>query len=148
MSAIVKCPHCNKDVELGVINMGEPSEVPPTPEPTIPNPPTSPKPIKSDFKGTLVNVTQASQMRNSINVEGTIERKGESRTINLKSGGTLDTCDVFLVDNSGEIKLTLWGEDIKKIDDGKQIRIENGYTNMFKGEVSLTKGKYGKLIIL
>ena len=87
-------------------------------------------------------------MRNGISIEGKIERKGESRTINLKSGGTLDTCDAFLVDQSGEIKITFWGEDINKVDDGTQIRIENGYTSSFKGDVSLTKGKYGKLIIL
>ena len=62
MSAIVKCPHCQKDVELGVINMGEPSEVIPT-KATAP-PPPPPKSV--DFKptdkmpeGKLVNTEQA-----------------------------------------------------------------------------------------
>jgi replication factor A1 len=53
-----------------------------------------------------------------------------------------------LVDESGEIKLTLWGDDISKISDGSKIKITNGYTNTFKGEVSLTKGKYGQLEVL
>jgi replication factor A1 len=91
---------------------------------------------------------QAKNMRNGIDIEGTIERKGEPRTVNKKSGGTIDVCDAYLVDESGEIKLTLWGDDIAKISNGSQVKITNGYTNTFKGEVSLTKGKYGQLEII
>jgi len=29
-----------------------------------------------------------------------------------------------------------------------RVKVENGYTNTFKGEVSLTKGKYGKLEVI
>jgi replication factor A1 len=98
----------------------------------------------------MVTVTaeQAKNMRNGIDIEGTIERKGETRTVNKKSGGTIDVCDAYLVDESGEIKLTLWGEDIAKINNGSQVKITNGYTNTFKGEVSLTKGKYGQLEVV
>ncbi|MCH8860382.1 MAG: DNA-binding protein [Thaumarchaeota archaeon] len=98
----------------------------------------------------MVNVTteQAKNMRNGIDLEGTVERKGETRTVNKKAGGTIDVCDAYLVDESGEIKLTLWGDDISKISDGSKIKITNGYTNTFKGEVSLTKGKYGQLEVL
>ena len=98
----------------------------------------------------MANVTtdQAKNMRNGIDLEGTVERKGETRTVNKKVGGTIDVCDAYLVDESGEIKLTLWGDDIPKISDGSKVKITNGYTNTFKGEVSLTKGKYGQLEVL
>ena len=98
----------------------------------------------------MVNVTteQAKNMRNGIDLEGTVERKGETQTVNKKAGGTIDVCDAYLVDESGEIKLTLWGDDIPKISDGSKVKITNGYTNTFKGEVSLTKGKYGQLEVL
>ena len=98
----------------------------------------------------MVNVTteQAKNMRNGIDLEGTVERKGETRTVNKKAGGTIDVCDAYLVDESGEIKLTLWGDDIPKISDGSKVKITNGYTNTFKGEVSLTKGKYDNLEVL
>ena len=98
----------------------------------------------------MVDVTtdQAKNMRNGIDLEGTVERKGETRTVNKKAGGTIDVCDAYLVDESGEIKLTLWGDDIAKISDGSKVKITNGYTNTFKGEVSLTKGKYGQLEVL
>jgi len=98
----------------------------------------------------MANVTteQAKNMRNGIDLEGTVERKGETRTVNKKAGGEIDVCDAYLVDDAGEIKLTLWGDDIPKISDGSKVKITNGYTNTFKGEVSLTKGKYGELEVL
>ncbi len=96
----------------------------------------------------MTTAEEAKNMRNNINIEGTVERKGELRTVNKKAGGTIDVCDAYLVDESGEIKLTLWGDDIQKINDGSKIKITNGYTNTFKGEVSLTKGKYGTLEVV
>lgn len=97
----------------------------------------------------MVTADQAKNMRSGINIEGTVERKGQPRTVNMKSGGTIQVCDAFLIDEAGgEIKLTLWGDEVDKIQEGAKIKIENGYTTSFKGEVSLTKGKFGKLDIL
>ena len=97
----------------------------------------------------MVTAEQAKNMRGSVDIEGTVERKGEPRTVNMKSGGEIDVCDAFLIDEEGgDIKLTLWGDDIPKVNNGTKIKITNGYTNSFKGEVSLTKGKFGKMDIL
>lgn len=97
----------------------------------------------------MVTAEQAKNMRSGINIEGTVERKGEPRTVSMKSGGTIQVCDAFLIDETGgEIKLTLWGDEVEQVKDGTKVKIENGYTTSFKGEVSLTKGKYGKLEII
>ena len=94
----------------------------------------------------MVTAEEAKNMRSGIDIEGVVERKGEPRTVNKKMGGTIDVCDAYLIDSTGaELKLTLWGDDITKVKDGSKIKITNGYTNTFKGEVSLTKGRYGKL---
>jgi len=96
----------------------------------------------------MVTAEEAKNMRSGVNIEGKVERKGEPRTVNKKSGGTIDVCDAYLVDDSGEIKLTLWADDIPKINDGDTIKITNGYTNTFQGEVSLTKGKFGQMEVI
>jgi len=97
----------------------------------------------------MVTTEQAKNMRGGVDIEGTVERKGEPRTVNMRAGGEIDVCDAFLVDEAGgEIKLTLWGDDIPKVNNGSKIKITNGYTNSFKGEVSLTKGKFGKMDVL
>jgi len=97
----------------------------------------------------MVTAEQAKNMRSGVDIEGTVERKGEPRNVSMKSGGTIDVCDAYLVDETGgDIKLTLWGEDVERIKDGAKIKITNGYTNSFKGDISITKGKFGKLDVL
>ena len=93
-------------------------------------------------------IKQASAMRSGINVVGTVTGLEEPRTLNLKSGGTLQKRDVTLTDDTGSIILSVWGEDIEKVKKGSEVEIVNGYTNIFKGNVSLTKGKFGQLKVL
>lgn len=83
-------------------------------------------------------------MRN-FSVTGKIDSVGEPRTVNLRAGGTNTVADAIISDESGSIKLSLWGEDINKIQAGDRISIENGYVNTFKGENSISIGKFGKL---
>lgn len=80
-----------------------------------------------------------------VDVEGEVIEKGDVRTVNLRAGGTSTVADATIRDDSGTIKLSLWGDDINRIDVGDKIRIENGYTKAFRGEVQLNIGRYGKL---
>lgn len=83
-------------------------------------------------------------MRN-VSVTGKIDSVGEPRTVNLKSGGTNTVADAMISDESGSMKLSLWGDDINKIQAGDRVSIENGYINTFKGENSISIGKFGKM---
>ena len=71
-------------------------------------------------------IDQAKNMRNGINLEGEVVRKGETRTVSKKTGGTIDVCDAYLKDSANEeIKITLWAEDIEKISQGaKHLKIQ------------------------
>lgn len=96
----------------------------------------------------FISISQAKQLKNGVNVRGTIKSKGEIRVVNLKSGGTIDVCDTVLSNGDGaenEIGLTLWGDDIGTCNIGDKVEIINGYTNVFKGTISLGKGKFGQL---
>jgi replication factor A1 len=85
-----------------------------------------------------------SGMRN-VSVTGKVESVGEPRTVNLKAGGTNTVADARVSDETGSIKLSLWGDDINKIQSGDTVSIENGYINTFKGEDSINVGKFGSL---
>lgn len=95
----------------------------------------------------MVTAEQAKNLRNGISIDGTIKDKGEARTVNLRAGGTARVCDMVLQDSeNGEIKLSLWGDDIDKVNDGDTVNITGAYTNTFKGEVGLSIGRRdGKL---
>ncbi|MBI2657927.1 hypothetical protein HYX08_04510 [Candidatus Woesearchaeota archaeon] len=51
-------------------------------------------------------------------------------------------------DETGDIKLTLWNEDIDKVKAGDKIHITNGYVNEWQGEMQLTTGRMGKLEVV
>ncbi len=51
-------------------------------------------------------------------------------------------------DETGDIKLTLWNEDIDKVKSGDKVHIVNGYVNEWQGEMQLTTGRMGKLEIV
>ena len=51
-------------------------------------------------------------------------------------------------DGTGTIKLTLWGDQIAKVNINNTVKIENGYISTFRGEMQLNVGRYGKLSVL
>lgn len=93
----------------------------------------------------FVTTEQAKNMRSNVNLEAKLSRKGDKRTVNTKAGSQVNVCDAYLTDEAGEIKLTLWGDDIDKVKVEDRVRIKNGYISEFRGEVSITKGKFGSM---
>ena len=66
----------------------------------------------------------------------------------LKYGKELILGKFEVKDDSGQIILTLWGNEIKKIKEGEVLIIENGYVRDFMNEKYLTLGKGGVLTVL
>ncbi|MBI2145869.1 hypothetical protein HYU22_00840 [Candidatus Woesearchaeota archaeon] len=57
-------------------------------------------------------------------------------------------CNAQVKDKSGQMKLTLWNEDIDKVNIGDKIHLQNGWCSEFKGEKQLSTGKFGKIEIV
>jgi replication factor A1 len=51
-------------------------------------------------------------------------------------------------DETGDVKITLWNDDIDKVKAGDKVHITNGYVNEWQGEPQLTTGKFGKLEVV
>jgi replication factor A1 len=80
-----------------------------------------------------------------VNVNANIESISDPRTVNLRQGGTAQVADAIISDETGNIKLSLWDDQIRIVKEGDMVSIENGYTQTFRGENSLSIGRYGKL---
>ncbi|MFH1275614.1 MAG: OB-fold nucleic acid binding domain-containing protein [Candidatus Woesearchaeota archaeon] len=65
-----------------------------------------------------------------------------------KFGKTGKVCNAKLKDGSGEVKLTLWNEDVDKVNVGDKIHLQNGWCSEYKGEKQLSSGKFGKIEIV
>jgi replication factor A1 len=53
--------------------------------------------------------------------------------------------DAVVADMTGQIKLTLWGDQIAIVAVGDILHITNAYVTSFKSEVQLNVGKFGKI---
>ncbi|MDG6918511.1 MAG: DNA-binding protein [Nitrososphaerota archaeon] len=83
-----------------------------------------------------------------VDAEGEIVELMEPRTVSLRTGGEARVADAQLKDETGQIKLSLWDAQIDAVKNGSKVRVANGYTNSFRGELRLNVGKYGKLSVL
>ena len=73
--------------------------------------------------------------------------KGEKRDFaTAKASGSL--CNCAVKDSSGEIKLTLWNEQIDLVEEGQKIKLENGWVSQYKGELQLGTGRNGTLTVV
>ena len=82
------------------------------------------------------------------NVNAEVIAIEEPREVVTKFGKKTRVASATIKDSSGEITLSLWGDDIEKVAIGDKIQIENGWVSEFKGTPQLTAGKYGKITIV
>lgn len=81
----------------------------------------------------------------NVNVTGEIVIKEEARDVITKFGKKMRVASATLRDDSGEITLSLWGEDADKYSQGDTVQIENGWVSEFKGNPQISAGKFGKI---
>ncbi len=72
---------------------------------------------------------------------------GDSREFQ-KFGKPGKVATAIVKDETGDIKLTLWNEDIEKVKAGDKLHLTNGYVNEWQGEMQLTTGRLGKLEVV
>ncbi len=79
-------------------------------------------------------------------VDVTIEvvSKDPIRTFS-KFGKEGRVCNAVVKDDSGQIKLTLWNEEVDAISVGDIVQITNGYVKEWQGELQLSAGRFGKM---
>ncbi|MCW3984659.1 MAG: OB-fold nucleic acid binding domain-containing protein [Candidatus Bathyarchaeota archaeon] len=82
----------------------------------------------------------------AVNVTAKVVSKTEIREIPMgRDGSPHKVSDALIGDETGVVYLTLWDDNIEKVNDGDTVRVENGYVTLFKGNIRLNIGKYGKL---
>jgi replication factor A1 len=71
---------------------------------------------------------------------------GEQREIESRNdGSTHRVCDITVGDASGIVQVPLWDDTIDAVEEGTTYNLTNGYTGLFRGNLRLNVGRYGKL---
>jgi len=65
-----------------------------------------------------------------------------------KFGRSGKVANAMAKDASGEIKMSLWNEQVDMVKPGMKIHVVNGWCSEFRGEKQLSTGKFGKLEVV
>jgi replication factor A1 len=78
-----------------------------------------------------------------------IKEKGSPRDFMSRSGSSGKVCDAKAVDDAGqEVSVSLWNDEIERVNANDRIRITNGWAREWRGNLQVTAGRYGKLEVL
>jgi len=104
------------------------------------------------FSGTRTpvdaKVGELSPASRAVNVKAKVVSKTEVRNIAAgRDGAPHRVADALVGDETGCVYLTLWDDNIEKVNDGDTITVGNGYVTLFRGNMRLNIGRYGTLEI-
>jgi len=72
--------------------------------------------------------------------------KNEAREVTSKLDDSKhQVTEAVVGDDSGTVLLTLWDDDIVRVESGKTYDVVNGFTSLFKNSLRLNIGRYGEL---
>jgi replication factor A1 len=93
-------------------------------------------------------VNELNPQSRAVNVLAKVVSKSEIRSIAAgRDGAAHKVSDALVGDQTGCVYLTLWDDNIEKVNDGDTILVKNGYVNLFRGNMRLNIGRYGTLEI-
>ena len=95
----------------------------------------------------ILKIVDLKPRQGKVEIEAEVISIDEPREFE-KFGRKGKVANAKIKDDSGEISLTLWNEDVDKVKVGDKIKITNGYVNEFQGEKQLTAGRFGKLEVI
>jgi GNAT superfamily N-acetyltransferase len=96
----------------------------------------------------MTPIEQLKDGMKNVDVVGKVLEKGHARLVRSRRryGETLSVANAAIGDGSGRVVLVLWNEQIKKVQVGDRVRVENGYVSSYRGVTQLNSGLAGKLI--
>jgi len=96
----------------------------------------------------LTKVEKLTPNSREVNTIVKVISKSEVRNVTGRDYTTHRVADALVGDETGCVYLTLWDDNIDKINEEATLRVTNGYVNLFRGNMRLNIGKYGSFQLL
>ncbi|MGC8993440.1 MAG: OB-fold nucleic acid binding domain-containing protein [Candidatus Aenigmatarchaeota archaeon] len=91
----------------------------------------------AELKNGMTNVT----------LEAKVTDKSERKSV-LTRYGRREVANITLEDETGEIKASLWEDQIDKVNVGDNVKISGAFVSEFKDELQLNIPKRGKIEVI
>jgi len=82
---------------------------------------------------------------NNVKIKAKVVELSEPREIMTKFGSMTTLTEATLQDDSGSVKLVLWGKQSEGIENNQEIEITNGFTKEFRDELQVGIGRNGSI---
>lgn len=96
----------------------------------------------------FVKVEKLTPNSREVNTIVKVISKSEVRKVTGRDYSARRVIDALVGDETGCVYLTLWDDNIDKVNEEATLRITNGYVNLFRGNMRLNIGKYGSFQLL
>ncbi len=83
-----------------------------------------------------------------INLNAEVLETAEPRIVNTQYGSRVKVTEIWVADETGKVKLCLWGEQSSLPSVGDMVQIKGASVRTFKGDNLLSLGRYGTLTVL
>jgi replication factor A1 len=100
------------------------------------------------FKSDLMQINELKAGMNDVKIKAKIAELKEPREIMTKFGTATTLTEATLEDDSGTIKLTLWGKQSDGLESGQEVEITDGFTKEFREELQLGLGRKGSIKVV
>ena len=92
------------------------------------------------------NVSELKPRMKNVTISFKVISIGEQREIeSRRDGSSHRVCDITVGDASGIVQVPLWDDTIDAVEEGSTYNLTNGYNGLFRGNLRLNVGRYGKL---
>ena len=103
---------------------------------------------KAGRKRHSLNIMDLKRGMKKISLKAKVLEIPEPKHVFTRFGNYAAVTNALVADETGNIKLCLWNEQIKAISEGDVIQIENARLSFFRGEKQLRIGKNGRISVL
>ena len=95
-----------------------------------------------------MKISELKSGMNSVNLKAKITELKEPREIMTKFGTSTTLTETTLEDDSGSIKLALWGQQSEGLEEGSEVEVTGGFTKEFRDELQLGIGRKGSIKVI
>jgi replication factor A1 len=91
-----------------------------------------------------MKIAELQAKQGNVELEVEVSDVGEVRELE-KFGKPGRVCSITIKDDSGEMKMSLWNEQIDQVNKGDKLIIKDAFVNEWQGEKQLTTGRRGTI---
>ncbi|MBI2676036.1 MAG: hypothetical protein HYX24_06265 [Candidatus Aenigmarchaeota archaeon] len=95
-----------------------------------------------------MKITDLKPGMNRVNLEAKIDQLDETQEVMTKFGIVAKLTNIMISDDSGKIKLVIWGDTPVGIKKGSKLDIKNAFVKAFRGEKQIGVARSGKIEVV